>query len=179
VSRGSRELTEWLNKVTGGTTEESGFLDISPEDVDHMIKFIGGGTGRFFMNAAATGESLIAGELPELEKAPFLRSLMGRSTERSALSDAYGLGRKARTNLLDEKETTIFYKAIGESLTAKAMERDAARRLINEFTSEQAKMLAVRRNVPERAMDKAIEREKLLLRRTPEYIRAYKRSAAR
>lgn len=43
ASKPSRWVAETLNDLTGGDTWEPGAVDISPETIDHMVDFIGGG----------------------------------------------------------------------------------------------------------------------------------------
>jgi hypothetical protein len=47
VSPYTRDLTQWLNRETGGSERRSGAIDISPAAIDHILMFYAGGLGRF------------------------------------------------------------------------------------------------------------------------------------
>lgn len=60
-----------------------GYVDVSPEVIEHYVEFAGGGVAKFVMNALNSGERLINGEEWLPEKAPFVRRLYGKSTSES------------------------------------------------------------------------------------------------
>lgn len=45
ASETSKAITAWLNRATGGDEFEAGSIDISPETLDHLSKFLGSGAG--------------------------------------------------------------------------------------------------------------------------------------
>lgn len=77
VSAGSREIADYLNRATGGTVAEPGFIDVSPEYIDHAFGFATGGAGRFYGRTADTMAKLLTGQAEEIESRniPFYRSL--------------------------------------------------------------------------------------------------------
>jgi len=78
----TKALTTWLNKLSDGSEHERGWLDINPENIDHVIDFLGGGTGKFVTRSIGTAWTLIGeGELPPLERIPFVRQVIGERSE--------------------------------------------------------------------------------------------------
>jgi hypothetical protein len=77
------EMARWLNSATGGNKARSGYIDVSPETIEHLGEFLAGGVGKFMMNAINTGERLIGGEDWLPEKTPIIRRLYGKTTVES------------------------------------------------------------------------------------------------
>lgn len=69
----SKEATEFLNEVTGGSKFESGLVDISPETLDHLASFVLGGLGRTIGRTADLPGKMIEGDT-EISDIPFLRN---------------------------------------------------------------------------------------------------------
>ena len=82
VRKPSKAITTWLNKVTGGTEEISGLVDVSPEVVDHLIDTYTGSTGKFVGNLIDTGTSLAKdGQLPATNNIPIVRQFIKEESE--------------------------------------------------------------------------------------------------
>lgn len=81
VRKPSKDVTDWLNEVTGGTSVEAGAIDISPENVDHWIDFLTGGLGKFIANTTDLGATVAAGEVPSVDKIPFVRKFIKQPSE--------------------------------------------------------------------------------------------------
>jgi hypothetical protein len=62
-TRGSvyADIAAFLNENTGGTTRESGFIDVSPETLKGFMHFTLGGTGKFVADSASTTRDLLDG----------------------------------------------------------------------------------------------------------------------
>jgi len=100
VTNASRITAEKMNQWTGGTYAESGYVDVSPETIDHIAGTLMGGTGRFFGRSSDTISKMFQGEAPKLSTAPFTRRLyedISVSNDRSlyfdrrtAIREAYG-----------------------------------------------------------------------------------------
>ena len=73
----AKSMTKWLNEMTGGNVGKSGWLDISPEMVEHYVEFAGGGIGKFIANSVQTAEKLINGEEIPPEEIPMARRFYG------------------------------------------------------------------------------------------------------
>jgi hypothetical protein len=70
-----------LNKWSGGDNYTSGYIDVHPGSIDHMMEAVGGGASKFVMNLAATLYNGIKGEPWEPEKTPILRRFIGKVGE--------------------------------------------------------------------------------------------------
>jgi hypothetical protein len=95
VSGFSKELTRWLNKWTGGSEYESGWMDLNPETMDYIVSsYAGAGakTGvRSVFDALWVGKALAG---MEQEKLPindvvFLRRIYGEQNDHTVASVFY------------------------------------------------------------------------------------------
>ncbi|MEM8974622.1 MAG: LPD38 domain-containing protein, partial [Pseudomonadota bacterium] len=77
VSDASRRVADVANRATGGSVAESGWLDVSPEYIDHAFGFVTGGAGRFVGRTSDTVGKLLRGEADQIESRniPFYRSV--------------------------------------------------------------------------------------------------------
>lgn len=74
-------VSEGLNDVTGGNKYERGWAQVNPSQLEHLVIGWSGGTGRAVSGLYEVIESTIAGEKPELERAPIVRRFYGKVTE--------------------------------------------------------------------------------------------------
>jgi N12 class adenine-specific DNA methylase len=75
-----KETARIMNSATGGNRARSGLVDVSPEVLEHFAEFLGGGVGKFVLNAINSGQRLVGGEEWLPEKTPFMRRLYGVTT---------------------------------------------------------------------------------------------------
>ena len=77
VGENTKAITDWLNRVTGGSIKESGYIDISPEVIDHIIQAFGGGAVKFLERSFYTGKELIEeGKIVSYRETPLLRQII-------------------------------------------------------------------------------------------------------
>ena len=65
-------VAQTLNRITGGSPEHSGLIDISPETLDYAVQFIAGGMGKSISQIVDAPFKLAKGDL-ELEDIPIIR----------------------------------------------------------------------------------------------------------
>ncbi|MEM1149284.1 MAG: LPD38 domain-containing protein [Pseudomonadota bacterium] len=77
ASEASKAIADTLNRATGGDIAQPGFIDVSPEHIDHMFGFMAGGAGRFYGRTSDVVAKLLRGEADQIEdrNIPFYRSL--------------------------------------------------------------------------------------------------------
>lgn len=108
----SKKITEEANKLSGGTKSIKGWLDISPEYIDHFTDYVGGGLGRFINNSVNLGGSLIKGEDVATGNIPFVRQFTGTPSEKSDLGFIYEMKRKSWTKEFSKEEKQKYVKAL-------------------------------------------------------------------
>jgi hypothetical protein len=91
VSEPAKIVARAMNRAGGGseaTPSQIPIMDNSPESIDHLFEFFTGGAGRFVTNTTELGRMLAAGEPIEVERVPFVRRLVGKTTSYQ-IRDAY------------------------------------------------------------------------------------------
>lgn len=78
VSPAAREVSAFLNRMSGGDKAEPGAIDVSPEVLEHWYEFIAGGLGRQANRFVTLFEQ---GEATPLAKVPILRRVLSETPE--------------------------------------------------------------------------------------------------
>lgn len=82
VNPNLRDFAAWVNKVTGGDRIESGAVDMSPEDLEHILGFALGGVGRQGKRAWDFAARLSSGQDSPIRDVPIVRRFYGEADER-------------------------------------------------------------------------------------------------
>ena len=120
----SKSATDFLNEVSGGTAMESGYVDISPELVDHFYDFFTGGSGRMIANTINGTAEVVAGDLPEAENTPFIRTFYGKPSDYRDTKIVYEMEKDSYIKLYDENEKKKFFKSLDNALKENAIDKD-------------------------------------------------------
>lgn len=87
-------IAELLNEATGGDVGKPGWIDWTPDVIEHYFDFTVGQAGKFLSRAWQTGSRIAHGEEWLPEKAPFVRRFYGEAGSSNArLSDFYDVWR--------------------------------------------------------------------------------------
>lgn len=70
-----KDVAKLLNDITGGTTHQSGLIDWSPDSIEHIAEFVGGGLYRFADRTVEVGRTIASDTPMETSTTPFLRSV--------------------------------------------------------------------------------------------------------
>jgi hypothetical protein len=153
VRPSSKWASKKLNEITGGSAVESGYIDISPEILDHYYDAFTGGTGRFLSNTVFTGyaakeeiSSAISGkEIKDedklsLRRLPFVKSFFGSKPEQRQLDLIYDVFTRSAMEEINEEEMTRFKSQFKSAIKSGALDRDSAKRIINSIKKGQAKL---------------------------------------
>ena len=149
----SKWASKKLNEITGGSAVESGYIDISPEILDHYYDAFTGGTGRFLSNTAFTGyaakeeiSSAISGkEIKDedklsLRRLPFVKSFFGSKPEQRQLDLIYDVFTRSSMEEISEEEMSRFKSQFKSAIKSGALDIDSAERIINSIKKGQAKL---------------------------------------
>lgn len=83
-----KAVTQGLNRATGGDSVRPGAIDVSAEDVEHVLKFLGGGLGSNAQRIITAANKWTSGEPVRKSDIPFLRTFMSEVPE-SAVANLY------------------------------------------------------------------------------------------
>jgi hypothetical protein len=147
----SKALTGWLNKLTGGTEDVSGAVDINPEILDHFTDWMGGGLGRFITNTINLAATAIKeGDLPETEKIPVVRQMLRESSEWVDTGYIYEALNKSGASRMEAKEVEHFNDALERAAAAGEISPSQKKRYAKDFERNQAAVEASLAGFPSR-----------------------------
>ena len=75
ATEASKITANYINSLTGGSSVEAGWIDVSPEVLDNIGSFATGGLGRFIKQTYNSANDFISGEEIDLNSTPFVRKV--------------------------------------------------------------------------------------------------------
>ena len=88
--------------IKGGNQYEKGTLDFSPDALEHLFEFAGGGAGKFATRTLKYMGKVVDGDDIELKETPFVRRVYGETDTRESQEDYYD-----RIGLLKNKKNAL------------------------------------------------------------------------
>lgn len=147
-----------LNKITGGTAVEKGFIDVSPEILDHYYDAFTGGTGVFIADATQTtanlsdrviksihGEEMKDEDKISMRKIPFIKVFFGSKPEKEKLNFIYETFERSGTEEISQEDFAKFTKSINRAIGSKLLERDKADEMYKTVKDNRIKLEMYRR----------------------------------
>jgi len=126
-----KELDKQYKNVT------SGWLDFSPEYIDHVVDFLGGGTLKFVKNTITTGVKTIQGEKIPYRNLPILRKMIGESSNYSIRQMAYTMYDECRRTKYSKKEIDKFHKLLQQNIALGLIDEKRGRTMLRTFNKYQ------------------------------------------
>lgn len=155
----TKTITGALNDITGGTQVKAGYVDISPEVIDHFIDYMGGGTSRFVMNIFNGTYQLSKGEVPNVSNIPFARTFVGKPSDYRDTKIVYEMADEAWKKEFTDKEVEKFKKAMKNAGKEGRLDEDDYSRIAKQFVSGQ-RFIKLSKKYP----DKNLEELKKMVR---------------
>ena len=153
VRPGSLWTAKKLNEWTGGSAMEKGYVDISPEILDHYYDALGGGTGKFISDVGYTGkiaakevvESVHGKEMKDkdefsLRRLPFVKAFFGSKPEKKQLQYVYETFERSAIDQLTKEEITKFKNQLKEAVKSQALDTQDARQMYKNVMEGQYKI---------------------------------------
>lgn len=108
-NRWTKELTKFLNKVSGGSEFRSGEIDINPDKIDFVMESYSGGMGKFVGRSANVVDKVITGNLDQLEarQIPGVRVFYGQVSKYANFQEFY-----TRSTLVNQMQEEVKNKII-------------------------------------------------------------------
>ncbi len=163
-----------VNELTGGTTRTEGAVSVSPETMEHIVEFVGGGLGKLMSNtAAATSQAIDKKEKVDPNKVPFLRRFYGEVGEKASLYKARDILDRSGKALISNKDMVEFDKYLKQSLGNKSIDKKYYLKLLRDMGRSQTEVrFYKRRNIQDELTKKqkielAIEKYKFY--KNPKY----------
>lgn len=89
ATEASKITANYINSLTGGSSVEAGWIDVSPEVLDNAGSFAIGGLGRFIKQTYNSANDFISGEEIDLNSTPFVRKVYKPAYENRHISYIY------------------------------------------------------------------------------------------
>jgi len=153
VRPGSLWTAKKLNEWTGGSAMEKGYIDISPEILDHYYDALGGGTGKFISDVGYTGkiaakeivESVHGKEMKDkdefsLRRLPFVKAFFGSKPEKKQLQYIYETFERSSIDQLNKEEVTKFTKQLKEAVKSQTLDTKDAKQMYKSVMEGQYKI---------------------------------------
>jgi len=153
VRPASKAVTDYLNELTDGNEVESGWIDISPELIDHYIDFIGGGAGAFVANTLSTAGDFVQGEEFNPKRAPFIRKMYSPVDPNRDKRIIYEMAPEQSRTLFSPKKTELFLKSLDNAEKEGAMDKETVRKYREKFLYGQA-YLVLKKKYPKWSHEK-------------------------
>jgi len=111
----AKSMAQFLNEVTGGSEYESGLIDWSPDSIEYLFTFMGGGAAKFAQRTAKATTKIAKGKADEIEMndVPLARLFLGTVRENEAAGRYY----ETRKELLKEKNNIVGAVKSGKEIT--------------------------------------------------------------
>ena len=108
-NRWTKELTRFLNKVSGGSEFRSGEVDINPDRIDFVMESLSGGMGKFIGRSSNVVDKIITGNWDQLEprQIPGVRVFYGQVSKYANIQEFY-----TRTVLVNQMQEEVKNKII-------------------------------------------------------------------
>jgi len=140
VRENTKVITDWINKETGGTEKVSGEIDVSPEDVDYIVDYFGGGIFKAMSDVMETGKALINKEdYPAAKNIPLVREFVKEPEDWIIKKKVYDMLRNSARQIYSDSEKKRFYEMIDLSVKNKNIERKKAVDIKLDFIRNQRK----------------------------------------
>jgi len=104
------DFAQWMNRSTGGDEITSGMIDVSPETLAYLTRFLFGGIGAESMRTGSVFSDIAAGKAPKLEDVPAVRRYVGDISE----DDRYDKGMYSEA----QREIRRYQSALNRAKTA-------------------------------------------------------------
>jgi predicted RNA methylase len=91
------DVTQLMNKLSGGSKYKAGLVDVSPESLRFWVSSLTGGTGQFALDSINLGATTLQGATPDLKEIPIVKAF----THEIGVQDA----RQAFWTAADEAKT--------------------------------------------------------------------------
>ncbi|MEA1867138.1 MAG: LPD38 domain-containing protein, partial [Thermodesulfobacteriota bacterium] len=147
TSAPSKWVAETVNELWGGNKARSGLIDFSPETLDMVVDFVGGGALRFVKDVALAPQRAYSGEL-EIRHVPIIRRMLHEPNDRNIATKYYD---RIKEVLTVEEELKIYYSTARYDKIKKS--KSAEMKLIG-YTKNTEKILRRLRDAKKRTDDK-------------------------
>jgi hypothetical protein len=159
VSAPAREITDKLNRLTGGNEVKAGAVSVSPEYLDYWLEQLTGGVGTFAQRAINTTWKAASGEKLESNDIPFWRKFNGEVPRAATIQRYYDL-REAAFAAEAQIRSLRQERASAVEIKQARQENAAVLDALPRIKATDKRLAALRKSVRELRASKLSEAEK-------------------
>jgi predicted RNA methylase len=140
VGNMSKWIAQTLNKVTGGNERKSGFIDISPEDIEYATAQYTGTVGTLIKDTFETIGAVLTGNTEDLKKShvPFVRDYYREiDTKRAKQNIIYPMLDQSQRKDFNTLQTKRYMNAVDALLKEEQIDQEYAEKLKEDFNDNQ------------------------------------------
>lgn len=136
----AKKFSTELNELTGGTKHVRGEIDISPEYIEHLVEFMGGGLAKLATRSTTAIDKTIKGEEQDINKIPFYRLFRGKVREKADVHESYTLYKESSRKILSDYKTEKFNKSINAAIKNNEIDAKKGFSLKKKFKANQIRV---------------------------------------
>tara|TARA_R110000824_G_scaffold250201_2_gene438993 strand:+ start:283 stop:6771 length:6489 start_codon:yes stop_codon:yes gene_type:complete len=175
-----KTVAQWINTITTGNAYEPGWLDVSPDTLEHLAEYAFGGAGKFGLRSSKAIKKWAAGEDVEYRETPFLRRMIREPT--SAANQREYFDRRERLRRKGAAQENLPFGTERNSYRKKNM---PYLRMIPYLDGAQKQLRQINQRIkgyrdkaarsPEAAAEAALKEDELIERKNKVYARFNKK----
>lgn len=178
-----KDISEWVNDATGGDTYISGYIDVSPDTLEHITEFALGGLYTFATRSYDSASRVIEGREVPTRNIPFVRKVSGEVTPYADQSALYDRVQQV-TNLAEQRDELRGMERVNFSRKHRELIRleNDGKRAKKELATLRKRRDAVEAmdNISPKEMDERIDRiEKKMKRVVDRYNKRFNEAQAK
>ena len=166
----AKTMAQFLNEATGGSEYESGMIDWSPDSIEYLFTFMGGGAAKFAQRTGKAISKTAKGQADDIEAndIPLARLFLGTVRENEAAGRYY----ESRQDLLKEKNKIKGALNAGKAITPEMKKINVLLGYEKQVQAEIKKLGALEKKVLK--IEDIDKREKALKQIRDKKIKVYK-----
>lgn len=166
----AKTMAQFLNEATGGNEYESGAVDWSPDSIEYLFTFMGGGAAKFAQRTGKAISKTAKGQAEDIEAndIPLARLFLGTVRENEAAGRYY----ESRQDLLKEKNKIKGALNAGKAITPEMKKINVLLGYEKQVQAEIKKLGALEKKVLK--IEDIDKREKALKQIRDKKIKVYK-----
>lgn len=129
----SVSVAQFLNRVTGGNEVTAGYIDVSPETLDHAIDTLGGSLGNFMAQTLNGTIETASGDVPTFDELPFIRKFIDKPFDTSEQGIVFDLLDQSATKRLSPIQVRRFAENAARAYEMDQIDADTLKRVTEQF----------------------------------------------
>jgi len=137
----AKTVAQKMNEYSGGNMYESGWVDVSPESIEHLVEFATGGLGKLILRTGTViDQALDDDKKVDMNKVPFLRAVYATPREKSETNLIYKMHNESGKTYFNKVQRARFFRWAKEALNKGDIKKETYKKLRKKFTDNQSRI---------------------------------------